>query len=217
MKSVVHIAFCFLAMSLVAQLAYAQVPQFTPFSADLQITSTRGEMGTQEISGKVYAGSGHVRLNLGSQGRETAVITDFATKTTDVLLVQQQMYIEHKGEVSHGRLPGNGSDDLHPYDPQNPCANQPELTCKKIGIETVSGRTCDHWEVTNKTGKVTNLWLDQTLHFPVKVVSQDSTMLLSNIHEGEPDAGLFKIPEGYRKLDVNTVMGPGGGSGPPRN
>lgn len=217
MKSVVRIALSFLGMLLVAQLGYAQVPQFLPFSADLQITTSRNPMGASDISGKVYAGNGHIRLNLGAQGRETAVITDFATKTTDILMVQQQMYLEHKGGASRGRLPGDGSDELHPYDPQNPCANQPELTCKKIGVETVSDRTCDHWEVTNKNGRVTNIWIDEKLGFPLKVVSSDSTLLLSNVIEGEPDASLFKVPEGYKKLDVNTVMGPGGSGGPPHN
>jgi len=209
------VAFFFIAF-LLTLFAYADVPQFSPFTADLQITTTRNEMGPREISGKVYAGSGHVRLDLSAeQGRQTSVITDFATKTTDILMLQQQMYIEYKpGKGQQARMPGNGSEELHPYDPQNPCGDEPGLVCKKIGVEEISGRTCDHWEVTNKNGKVTNVWIDQKLHFPVKVVSADSTMLLSNIHEGEPDANLFKVPEGFKKIDISGMVAPGMGGDP---
>ncbi len=79
--------------------------------------------------------------------------------------------------------PGNFTQDLHPYDPENPCATQPDVTCKKIGVETVSGRTCDHWEMTDKQGKVANVWVDQKLHFPIKMVSQDSTYAAQQ-HQG---------------------------------
>jgi hypothetical protein len=84
--------------------------------------------------------------------------------------------------------------DLKPYDPENPCANQSELTCKKIGVEEVSGRTCDHWEITHKDGTVSNVWIDQKLHFPIKTVSQNSTLLLTNIKEGEPRRQPFPDP-----------------------
>ena len=79
-----------------------------------------------------------------------------------------------------------------------------------------SGRTCDHWEVTNKQGKVSNLWIDEKLHFPVKVTSQDASMLLTNIKEGQPDATLFQIPPGFQKIDMGNMMSPGMGR-PPQN
>ena len=125
------------------------------------------------------------------------------------------MYIEHKAGDAPGRGTGGPTQDLKPYDPDHPCATQPDLTCKKVGVEVVSGRTCDHWEMTDKEGKVANFWIDQKLHFPIKTVSQNSTMLLSNIKEGEPDAGLFQIPSGYRKMDLRGMMPPGAG-GPPQ-
>ena len=81
-------------------------------------------------------------------------------------------------------------------------------------MEDVNGRTCDHWEMTDKDGKVTNFWIDEKLHFPIKTVSQNSTMLLSNIKEGEPDAALFhgsgRLPQGgHARHDA-----PNGGSPP---
>jgi len=196
------------------QLAVAQLPEISPFSADLQITSTRADTGLRDVTGQVYAGSGHIRMNMEGAGHKTALITDFATKTTDILLLEQQMYIEHKVGQTPGRGPDTMTQDLRAYDPEHPCASQPDVTCKKIGVEEVSGRTCDHWEVTDKQGRVTHLWIDQKLHFPIKVTTQDSTMLLTNIKEGQPDASLFEIPSGFHKLDLGGLMPPGAGGQP---
>ena len=197
-----------LTFLLLIQLAAAQVPKFSPFTADMQMTSTRPGMGSGETSGQIFVGSGHMRMNMSAQGHETAMITDFAAKTVDILMVQQKMYIEQKAGERGGRGPGsNPTQDLHPYDPENPCSNQPDVQCKKIGVETVSGRTCDHWEITNtKDRKVANVWVDQTLHFPIKMTSEDSSVLLSNIKEGEPDASLFQVPADFHKLDIGAMQ-----------
>jgi len=204
------------ASLLLIQFAVAQLPEISPFSADLQITSTRSDAGLREITGQVYAGSGHIRMNMEGAGHKTALITDFVTRTTDILLLEQQMYIEHKVGQTPGRGPDTMTQNLRAYDPDHPCASQPDVTCKKIGVEEVSGRTCDHWEVTDKQGRVTNLWIDQKLHFPIKVTTQDSTMLLTNIKEGQPDASLFEIPSGFHKLDLGGMLPPSAG-GPPHN
>ena len=212
MKFASRLVFPALAFLFLVQFSAAQLPQFSPFSADLKITTSRAG-APQDINGQVFVGSGHIRMNMNTANHKTSVITDFATKTTDILLPEQQMYLEHKGGQP-GRGPDSMTQDLKPYDPDHPCANQPDLTCKKIGTEEVSGRMCDHWQMTDKNGKVSDLWIDQKLHFPVKIVSPDSTMLLTNIKEGEPDAGTFDIPAGYHKMDLSGMM-PQGMGGPP--
>jgi Domain of unknown function (DUF4412) len=201
------------AVLLLMQLASAQIPHLTPFSADMQMSSTRGP---HDMEGKIYVASSHMRMNMDSAGHQTAMITDFATKTVDILMPQQQMYMEYKAGAMPARGPGSGTRDLKPYDPENPCASQPDVTCKKIGVEDVNGRSCDHWEITDKQGRVANIWIDQKLHFPIKTVSQDSTMTLTNIKEGEPDASLFQIPAGYHKMDMSGMLPPAGGR-PPQN
>ena len=216
MKALLRTLLPAVAVLLLLQLASAQLPHLTPFSADLEISSTGGDTGQRDMQGKLFVATGHMRMNMDNPtGRQTAIITDFATKTVDILLVPQQMYIEHKAGDPTGRGPGALTQDLKPYDPDHPCATQPDLTCKKIGVEDVNGRTCDHWEMTDKNGKVTNFWIDQKLHFPVKTVSQNSTMLLSNIKEGEPDAALFTVPADFHKVDMRGMMPPSGG-GPPQ-
>jgi len=38
--------------------------------------------------------------------------------------------------------------------------------------------------------------------------------LLTNISEGEPDASLFQIPAGFKKMDMGGMMPPGMGRPP---
>ena len=196
-----------------APFTFAQAPQLSPFSADLHITTSRVNV-PQDITGQLFVGNGHIRINLNIGTRKTSVITDFATKTTDILIPDQQMYIEHKAGGTPGRGPDSMTTDLKPYDPDHPCANQPDITCKKIGSEEVSGRMCDHWQVTDKNGKVSDLWIDQKLHFPVKITSPDSTVLLTNIKEGPPEGGTFDIPADYHKLDLGSLTGPSSNAQP---
>jgi hypothetical protein len=197
------------AVLILIQLASAQIPHLTPFSADVEISSTLGDRGPRDVEANIFLTNGHMRMNFTSAGHESAVITNFATKTVDILMPQHQMYMEHKAGDMPGRGPGNMTQDLKAYDPANPCANQPGLTCRKIGVEDVNGRTCDHWEITDMQGHTSNIWIDQKLHFPIKTVSQNSTILLSNITEREPDASLFQIPADYRKMDMGGMMPPG--------
>ena len=83
------------------------------------------------------------------------MINNFATHTADMLLVDQKMYMEFN--TDQRRMRGPGMPDVQPLkDPSNPCARMPNMTCKKVGVEQVNGRTCDHWQITDKSGKTTN-------------------------------------------------------------
>jgi len=207
----------FLVLTLVALPSMiAQVPQFTPFTADMHMTST-SEHAPHDVTGKIFVGSGHMRMNMSAGGHESAIISDFATKTVDILMIEPKMYMQHQaGMGSRHGVVNNPAEDMKPFDPNNPCANQPDVTCKKIGMETVSGRTCDHWEITDKNGRVSNVWIDQKLNFPIKMVSGETTIVLSNIKEGQPDAALFQVPADFKKLDMRGMM-PQGTGAPPNN
>ena len=199
-----------LLCSLLGLVANAQLPQFTPFSADMQVSSTSAR-SPLAMDGKLHVAEGHMRLDADSKGHQTAIITDFATKTVDILMIQQKMYMEHQMGASGPGMMNDPTTHMKPFDPNNPCAAQPDLTCKKIGNETVSGRSCEHWELTGKDGKVVNVWLDKSLRWPVKTVSGDTTILLTNIVEGPQDPSMFKIPAGFQKFDMGNMMRQGAG------
>lgn len=208
------LVFIFLCAALVS-LAAAQVPQFSPFSADAQITST-GDQGTSQMPAKIFVGSGHMRVNLSAKDHQLATIRDFSSRTVAVLLVEQETYIEHPIGMLAGHGPIGNTDDLRPFDPQNPCFASPEVSCKKIGVESVSGRTCQHWQITSKDGNVSNVWIDEKLHFPIKMTSDYGSVLLTNIKEGEPAASLFQIPAKFHKVNPAAAKPPTA-SGPAQN
>jgi hypothetical protein len=179
----------------------------------MQMTSTRGQAG--DMNGKMYVSQGALRMEMQGEGpRQSIIITHCATQTTDILMPQQQMYMEFKaGQNMMHR--GPNTSDMKPFDPKNPCSAAEGTTCKNLGTETVNGRTCDHWQITRKDGSVSDVWIDERLNFPIKAVSPDSTWQLSNIKEGEPAASLFEIPAGYRKMEMPNMGGMTHG-GPPQ-
>jgi outer membrane lipoprotein-sorting protein len=179
-----------------AQAQLANIPQF---SADISSKMHGGE----STQGKMYFGGSKIRMDMNAGGHDMQIITDPAKQTSYMIMPQQKMYMEMNtaGMAGRGRTP-----EVKPVDPQNPCANQPGTTCKKVGAETVNGRSCDKWELTGQHGKKT-LWIDQKLHFPIRTVSDDSTTLeMTNIKEGTQPASLFQVPAGYQKMDMGGMM-----------
>ena len=100
------------------------------------------------------------------------MITDAAKKTTYMVMPQQKMYMEMSTAMQGMRGRGPRMPDVKALDPSNPCSASPEMTCQKVGTETVNGRSCDKWEFKSKTDPRTNhtAWIDQKLHFPIKNV-----------------------------------------------
>ena len=179
----------------------------------MQINYDVGET-PQQWHGKLSVSSEHMRFDLHNPPHDgPIVLTNFATQTDDVLLPEMKAYVEHPVGDPHARGPALAMRDLRAYDPGNPCANQANLSCKKIGVETVSGRSCDHWELDLK-GDVVNLWIDQKLRFPLKTTAEGATVTLSNIREGAPASNLFQIPADYKKVNMHPPAG--GTSGQPQ-
>ncbi len=204
------------AVVLLASTLFAQVPHLTPFSADMQISSMKAGPANHDMSGKVYVDQQAMRMDMNGEGpREAIIITTFATKTVDILMPQQHMYMEHKADDNAMRR-GPNTSDVHPYDPKNPCASDPNTTCKDLGSETVNGRSTEHWQMTHKDGNVSDVWIDDSLHFPIKSVSGGTTWQLTNIKEGPQDASLFQIPAGYQKMDMGGMGGMMPGGRPPQ-
>lgn len=204
---------------LLASTLFAQVPHLTPFSADMQMSSSQANPVNRDMSGKMYVDQGAMRMDMNGEGpRAAIIITTFATKTVDILMPQQHMYMEHKADENAMRR-GPNTSDVHPYDPKNPCASDPGTTCKDLGSETVNGRSTEHWQMTHKDGNVSDIWIDNSLHFPIKSVSGGTTWQLTNIKEGPQDPSLFQIPADYHKMEMPGMNGMGGmmpGGRPPQ-
>jgi len=76
-------------------------------------------------------------------------------------------------------------------------------TCRKVGDDTVNGRSAVKYEGSSGDGKKGEVWIDVKVRFLLKVVSPDGGgMELRNIQEGPSDASLFEVPSGYKKFDA---------------
>lgn len=202
MKQGVRIGFAVSVVVLTVSLARAwQMPQ--PFSADMSTTVAKGEKAT----GKFYFSPPKTRIDMNSRGRDVIMITDSKTQINHILMPQQHMYMEMRAGQNSPMAPRLPKVDTA-IDPSNPCSARPDVTCKKVGTETVNGRVCDKWEMTEKKTGTATTWIDQKLHFPLKTVNADgATVEFSNIKEGAPDASLFLVPAGYQKLDLGALGG----------
>jgi uncharacterized protein DUF4412 len=204
-----------LAVSLLALLAFPpafafQAPQ--PFSADYATTSTNGNLN---MSGKVYFSLPRMRMDItnaasgkqaGPFGGKMGMIVDGPAKTMYMLMPEQRMYMEfHTDQDAAMTRNMPKFDDM--FKGNDPCAGREGATCKKLGTESINGRTCDKWELTPKTGKLETFWIDQKLHFPIKMVNGDITTQYTNIKEGPQDAALFKVPDGFKKMDMGGMGG----------
>lgn len=196
---------CLLLFSVSAALA--QTPQ--PFSADYSTTSANGNLN---MSGKAYLDLPRMRMDINNAGNgkqagpfggKMSMIMDGGAKTMYMLMPEQQMYMEFHTDQDSAMTKSMPKlqDMMHGGDP---CAGREGATCKKLGTESVNGRSCDKWEVTQKSGKSETFWIDQKLHFPIKMVNGDITTQYTNIKEGAQDASLFKVPSGYRKFDASA-------------
>ena len=216
MKAVAPVVVGFAALVLLSLFASAQIPQLTPFSADMSFSAAgRYSSPARDMDGKIYVSQEALRSDMQAGPRgESIFIVNFPTKTSYIVMPQQRMYIERKASDMAPGMGRNPIADLKPVDPNNPCSARDGATCKQVGTEVINGRSCDHWEITDKNGTVSNVWIDQKLRFPIKTVSQGSTLELSNVKEGAQDPGLFQVPDGYTKMDISNMMR--GTGGPPQ-
>ena len=204
-----RLAVCILVF-LAIPAAFAQMPQ--PFSADFSTTSAHGNAN---MKGKFFFSLPKVRMDMTDTGQRQAgpfggkmsMIMDGDAKMAYMLMTDQQMYME---------FPTNSNNPMTQRQPQwqdfkgDPCTFSKDQgsTCKKLGTETVNGRSCDKWEVTEKSGRKETLWIDQKLHFPIRMTDGEITSDFTNIKEGAQDASLFKVPAGYRKFDMGSMQRP---------
>ncbi len=130
-----------LAISVIPILLFAfsglaQAPSH--FSADMIMHSQHGDM-----NGKMFFAGTKIRLDMQSPGGSVSNITDLTAKKNYILMHNSRMYMEHDLDKPYPMGRGPRTPVVREFDPANPCANRPDMTCKKVGSETVNGRDCD--------------------------------------------------------------------------
>jgi len=189
---------------LLAGAAHPAVAQ--QFSADLVPLSAEHPDLPQS---KIYVSGTKIRME--QQSGKGTVLIDSAADTAFVLMPQQKTYMDVKAM-------GHMSQMFRPLDPNNPCPGWEKLaqetkqddatwSCKRIGNETVGGRSAVKYEATSSKGEIAHAWIDPQLKFLVKSDdSKGSGMELRDIKEGAQPDDLFAIPADYQLTDMQQMM-----------
>jgi hypothetical protein len=192
---------CLIAFVLAANFALAQ----TEFSGEM-FDSQKGN------NGKIYFSKDKVRFESENKDPRSGgvVIMNLTTQTTTVLMNQQHMYMELSQQMASHRTAYNF---FRTGDVEAACSDWMQLpqnkggSCRKIGSETVNGRSTVKYEGTNAKGETGDVWLDPKLRFPVKWEGKNGSWELRNIQEGTQPASLFEIPADYKKFDMPNMGG----------
>jgi hypothetical protein len=196
---------CVFALMLSASFALAQT-EFSAEIVDLQKPGT-------PTQAKIYFAKDKMRIesqNSGTRGGG-AVVVNFATQTSMVLMAQQHMYMEMPMQAQGQRMAYTAA-FFQTGDVENACGdwqkigNHQSNSCHKVGSETVNGRSTVKYETANASGEVSHFWLDPKLRFPVKWEGKNNAGELRNIQEGAQPASLFEIPAGFTKMEIPGGM-----------
>lgn len=165
-----------------------------------------------ERRAKIYATKDKMRFEPETQGaHNAAVIVDFSTHMTDVLMPERKMYME----MPQGQGPGTqqwSRDLFRPRNLDDACSEWVKLpqnkggSCKNLGSETVNGRSTVKFEGTNSKGETGYAWVDKKIAFPIKWEGKNATWELQNIKEGSQPSSLFEIPTDYQKFQMPAGM-----------
>jgi hypothetical protein len=193
------------AMMLTSSFALAQ----TEFSADIVDLQKPGTPATA----KIYFAKDKMRVEPAASGSRSggAVVVNFATQTSMVLMAQQHMYMEMPAQSQSQRM-SNTNAFFRAGDVENACGDWQKIehaqggSCHKVGNDTVNGRSAVEYEATNASGDLNHFWLDPKLRFPVKWQGKNNSGELRNIQEGPQPASLFEPPAGYTKMDMSGMM-----------
>jgi len=203
MHRVIRLAFA-VSLFFAATMLWAQ----QEFSADL-VNHLEGKDITS--TGKVYVGKDKLRFESAErQGHSGAIIINLATQTNDIIMPERKMYME----MPQGQGPGAQRtwNFFRVGDVDSACTEWLKMphnqggSCKKIGSETVNGRSTVKYEATNAQGDTSYVWIDPKIAFPIKWQNKNGSGELQNIKEGSQPASLFEIPSDYQKMQMPMGM-----------
>lgn len=202
LRSIIRIS-SFFAVVLASSFVLAQA-EFSAEVVDLQKPGA-------PTTAKLYFAKDKMRIEPQTSGPRGggAVIVNFATQTSTVLMPQQRMYMEMS-------IQAQGPRQTYSFfaagNVQDACGDWQKIshiqagTCHKVGTDTVNGRSTVEYEATNSSGDVTRIWLDAKVRFPLKWQGKNNGGELRNVQEGSQPASLFEAPAGYTKMDMGAMM-----------
>ena len=139
------------------------------FSAET-ITSVP-QQGEQQ--GKIYVGDDRMRTETNINGSTMIQIIDIRNQTAYMLNSGEKTYMRRQAAGAAA----SGAGEVKTGDP---CAGMLNISCKKLGTETINNRPADKWEMTSQQGEDSSkmlTWIDQQRHIPVRQTMPDGSQM----------------------------------------
>lgn len=161
------------------------------YAADLTMTS-----GQVRITGRIYHTPGRTRAEFNTQGQRTVSIIDRPQRRVWMVMAASRQYMEIplKGDVASAFLPPN--------------VTRQQIKLTTLGNETVDGEPMDKVRVEHPMGRSVMWITGDGIVVKMDGISNMGgretkvTMQLRNLKRGPQDAKLFKLPAGYKKIDM---------------
>ncbi|MHB0998787.1 MAG: DUF4412 domain-containing protein [Armatimonadota bacterium] len=197
--------------ALVGILLIAGTSMAAEFSASVTQKMTNPQMGSMDMSGKIYVKGIIQRQEMkGPMGAQIIIIRPDKGKVWIVMPSTKSYMEESIPKISPKSAPTM----------ESMLKKMPNI--KKVGVEKIGGYQCDKYKFNDTTRKASGtVWLSSKLKQELKsdINSQmgKMSMLLTNIKEGKQKDSLFNLPSGYKKQAMPDMSGgmPGGGGGMP--
>ncbi len=116
-------------------------------------------------------------------------------------------WILFPGRKQYKEVPGaaGGVAAFLPRPGRNPCAGMEKVvTCTRLGIEVVNGRSAEKWRLIWSSGGVPitrHQWVDRELGITLRSEPAERQWLeLRNLRIGPQPAALFAIPKGFTRV-----------------
>ena len=181
----------FALMTLFFLLSSSAIAQFT---ADIVMKENDMTKTTKLIVEDPY-----YRMEMEEDGQQLCILVNKDKQITDVVMPEQKMYME----ISSGSMQSASNDVFQSIEKQ-----KSTYDTKMVGKETVNGYECEKYEISDGGKLLSTYWQSTELGFPIKVVTgvnQNMIMELKNIQIGDVDDSLFKVPDGYMKMDMSGM------------
>jgi len=178
------------------------------FVVEMKMASEMGESAGQVMNAKYFVGKDRIRMDMmvgGMPAGSHITVFDGDQVTMYMLMPQMKQYMKSVGtqEALEDEIPALmfGS----PEDADHPCRSDPEISCEKIGSDTLLGRSVDKYLVKAVEDGVpteSTMWFDRELLFPIKIEADEGNMEATSIEIGAQPADAFEIPAGYSEMQM---------------
>jgi len=206
----VRVPFAMLLISFAALSASAGgLGNTKQFAVEMKMASEMGESAGQVMNAKYYVGKDRIRMDMvmgGMPGGSHISVFDGDQVTMYMLMPQIKQYMKRVGTRAEFEDDGPGLVFGSPEDADHPCQSAPEMSCEKIGSDTLLGRAVDKYLVKDIEDGVpmdSTIWFDRELQFPIKIEADDGSMEATSIEVGTQPDGLFEIPAGYSEMNMS--------------